>query len=174
MSKATPSYGYQQRVVTNPYKQANEAPKYAPSHVPNNVQRGQNNLGKNNDAWKMATNETLPYASDVMRGMASDSRQDRPDREAAQYPHRGGRVRDQRQFGTSIGVSLGSADMTDELRRCMTAFAPGFTQPDAKCSKDNQGTNNQSMDREDNAVSDISSTSSDDEGLLSYNVFGKK
>jgi hypothetical protein len=122
----------------------------------------------------MATNETLPYASDMMRGMASDSRQDHPDREAVQHPHRGGRVRNQRQFGTSIGVSLGSVGMTDELRRCMTAFAPGFMQPDSESSKDNQGTNNQGTDRDDNTLSDISSTSSDDEGLLSYNVFGKK
>jgi hypothetical protein len=169
MSQATPSYGYQQRVVTNPYKQANGAPKIALPNIPNNEQRWQNNGGNNSDARRMAAKETLPYASDMMRGMASDSRQDHPDKEAVQHPHRGGRVRNQRQFGTSIGVSLGSAGMTDELRRCMTAFAPGFERPDAESHRTNQGT-----DRDDNAVSDISSTSSDDEGLLSYDVFGKK
>ena len=162
-AQATSSSGYQQRVITNPYKQANGAPKNAPTYIPSNDKRG-----KNNDAWKMAANETLPYASDMMRGMTSDSRQDHPDREA-QHPHRGGRVRNQRQFGTSIGVSIGSAGMKDELRRCITAFAPGFTQPGASSSKDNQG-----MNHEENALSDISSTSSDDEGLLSFDVFGKK
>jgi hypothetical protein len=165
--QAMSASGYQQRVVTNPYKQASRAPNNVPPNVPSNDHRG-----KTNDDIHDAANASLPYASDMMRGMTSDSRQGHPDREAIQHPHRGGRVRNQRQFGTSIGVSLGSGGMmtTDDLRRCTTAFAPGFAQPDASSSSnENSGTGL----NDDDGVSDVSSASSD-EVLLSFDVFGKK
>ncbi|KAL3794122.1 hypothetical protein ACHAW5_009956 [Stephanodiscus triporus] len=159
---------YQQRVVTNPYKQASRAPNNAPPNVPSNDRSGKINHDIRNDA----ANASLPYASDMMRGMTSDSRRGHPDREAIQHPHRGGRVRNQRQFGTSIGVSLDSGGMMadDLLRRRTTAFAPGFAQPDASSSSNENSVTG--LDDND-GVSDVSSASSD-EGLLSFDVFGKK
>jgi len=77
------------------------------------------------------------------------------------YTNRGGRhVRNQRQFGTSVGVSLESG-MTDELQECMAAFS------NPKSAKKGSGS-------ADDRLSDISSDSSDDEELLSFNIFGKK
>lgn len=79
-----------------------------------------------------------------------------------QHPHRGGHVRNQRQFGTSVGVSLGVGmtddGMTDELREC---FSSTIT------------TSNKSTKADDD-MSDVSTASSDDEELLSFNIFGKK
>jgi hypothetical protein len=160
--QAQSSSGYQRRVVSNPYKQVSRAQNNEPPNVPSNDQRGSKSDVRNDAAYDVAP----PYASDIMKGMTSHSRQDHPNREAIQHPHRGGRVRNQRQFGTSM--SIGSGGTTDELRRCMTAFAPGFTQADASSSNNNPGT-----DHDDDAASDVSSTSSD-EDLLSLNVFGKK
>ena len=59
--------------------------------------------------------------------------------------------RHNRQFGTNIGVSTDS-EMTDELRECMAAF---------------------STDKNSDDLSVSSSSSSDDE-ILSFNIFGKK
>jgi hypothetical protein len=148
---------YQQRVVSNPYKQVSRAPNNDPPDVPSNDRRG-----TKSDVRNDAANVALPYASDMMNGMMSHPRQGHPNREAIQHPHRGGRVRSQRQFGTSM--SIGSGGTTDELRRCMTAF----TLPDASSSNNKAGT-----DHGDDAGSDISSSSSD-EDLLSFDVFGKK
>jgi len=157
--QARSSFGYQQRVVSNPYKQVSRAPNNGPPNVPSNDQRGTKSDVQNDAAY-----EALPYASDMMKGVTSHSRQVHPNREAIQHPHRGGRVRNQRQFGTSM--SIGSGGTTDELHQCMTAFAPGFTQADASSSNNNPGAN-----FEDDAASDVSSASSD-EDLLSFDVFG--
>ena len=159
--QARSSFGYQQRIVSNPYKQVSRAPSNAPPNVQSNDQRG-----TKSDAQNDAAHVALPYASDMMKGMTSHSRQGHLNREAIQHPHRGGSVRNQRQFGTSMSIVSGGA--TDELRHCMTAFAPGFTQADASSSNNNPGT-----DRDDDAASDVSSASSD-EDLLSFDVFGKK
>lgn len=159
--QARSSFGYQQRIVSNPYKQVSRAPSNAPPNVQSNDQRG-----TKSDAQNDAAHVALPYASDMMKGMTSHSRQGHLNREAIQHPHRGGSVRNQRQFGTSMSIVSGGT--TDELRQCMTAFAPGFTQADASSSNNNPGT-----DRDDDAASDVSSASSD-EDLLSFDVFGKK
>lgn len=85
----------------------------------------------------------------------------RGSRDATQHPHRGGRVRDQRQFGTSVGVSLDSG-MTDELRNCMAAFS----------SEPKTSSSGKARD-DDDGISDVSSTSSDEE-ILSFTFFGNK
>lgn len=149
--KAWSSFGYQQRIVSNPYKQVSRAQSNAPPNVQSNDQRG-----TKCDAQNDAAHVALPYASDMMKGVTTHSRQGPLNREAIQHPHRGGSVRNQRQFGTSMSIGSGG-----------TAFAPGFTQADASSSNNNPGT-----DRDNDAASDVSSASSD-EDLLSFNVFGK-
>jgi hypothetical protein len=150
------SSGYQPRAVTNPYSKSS-------SNVTSN-KCGTNTEIRNDDS---TANVALPYASDMMmQGLGTTYVTDR-ETSSSQHPHRGGRVRNQRQFGTSIGVSSSFVGpsaggmMTDDLRRCMTAFTPGFTQPLNTSNTDNDG-------------SDNSSTSSDDDALLSFDIFQKK
>mmetsp|Transcript_2829 Transcript_2829/g.6286 ORF Transcript_2829/g.6286 Transcript_2829/m.6286 type:complete len:96 (+) Transcript_2829:460-747(+) len=75
------------------------------------------------------------------------------------HPHRGRNVRSQRQFGTTIGVSLDSEGMTDELQEFSKSFSSDATKKSGSAGGD---------------LSDISSSSSDDEDLFSFSVFGKK
>ena len=157
-STSSSSSGYQPRAVTNPYSKSSTNVS-SNNNTSNNNQRGGTNSNDDSSA-----NVALPYASDMMmQGMGTTYGTDRET--SSQHPHRGGRVRNQRQFGTSIGVSsslVGSSAggmMTDDLRRCMTAFTPGFSQPSSN-----------------NPVNDVSdsSTSSDDDALLSFDIFQKK
>lgn len=164
-STSSSSSGYQPRAVTNPYSKSSTNVS-SNNNTSNNNQRGGTKSNEDN-----AANLALPYASDMMmQGMGTTYVTDR-ETSSSQHPHRGGRVRNQRQFGTSIGVSSslvglsGGGMMTDDLRRCMTAFTPGFSQPPSgslnACNTDNDG-------------SDNSSTSSDDDALLSFDIFQKK
>jgi len=164
-STSSSSSGYQPRAVTNPYSKSSTNVS-SNNNTSNNNQRGGTKSNEDN-----AANLALPYASDMMmQGMGTTYVTDR-ETSSSQHPHRGGRVRNQRQFGTSIGVSSslvglsGGGMMTDDLCRCMTAFTPGFSQPPSgslnACNTDNDG-------------SDNSSTSSDDDALLSFDIFQKK
>lgn len=168
------SSGYQQQQrsrggavtnpYTNPYKQTSRphsAPNQRedpPRNAPNNNQRGQNGR----------TNTQPMYASDMLRGSIPECGQGQRNRQAAQHPHRGGRVRNQRQFGTTVGVSLGSGSgMTDELEECMAAFS----KPESSSAKKKRDSG---KTFEDDIISDVSSTSSD-EDILSFNLgFGNK
>jgi len=141
----------------NPYKtnrtQSAPTPHRAPTpprNASNGRQRGQNGGVKN----------APPYASDMLNGATPEfgQGQQRNRQQSTQHPHRGRHVRNQRQFGTSVEVSLDSG-MTDELRDCMAAFST-----DARKEKG----------RADDDVSDVSSSSSDDEELLSFSMFGNK
>lgn len=167
-STSSSSSGYQPRAVTNPYSKSSTNVS-SNNNTSSNNQRGGTNIEFRND--DTTANVALPYASDIMmQGMGTTYVTDR-ETSSSQHPHLGGRVRNQRQFGTSIGVSsslVGSSAggmMTDDLRRCMTTFTPGFTQPPSgslnACNTDNDG-------------SDNSSTSSDDDALLSFDIFQKK
>ena len=163
------SSGYQPRAVTNPYSKSSNNVSSNNNNTSSNNQRGGTNIEFRND--DTTANVVVPYASDIMmQGMGTTYVTDR-EKSSSQHPHRGGQVRNQRQFGTSIGVSStfvglsGGGMMTDDLRWCMTAFTPGFTQPPSgslnACNTDNDG-------------SDNSSTSSDDDALLSFDIFQKK
>ena len=158
------SSGYQPRAVTNPYSKSSSNVT-SNNNTSSNFPRGGTNTEIRND--DSSENVALPYASDMMmQGVGTTYVTDR-ETSSSQHPHRGGRVRNQRQFGTSIGVSSSLVGpsagrmMTDDLRRCMTAFTPGFTQPSNTSNTDNDG-------------SDNSSTSSDDDALLSFDIFQKK
>jgi len=132
----------------NPYAKRTPTPSAPtpPRNAPNNRQQEQNARANNNNAPR--------YASDLLYGATSSNQQRQ---HSTQYPHRSRSVRSQRQFGTSIGVSLDDG-MTDELRECMAAFTNDATKGAGK----------------DNNASDISSESSDDEELFSFDVFGNK
>ena len=174
------SGGYQQQGsrggggVTNPYNKAggrNSNPyvsnnnSRASINANNRRQSGQqnNHVAKNG---KLAGKNNAPqYASDMLHGITPEyGSQQQRDREGTQHPHRGRNIRNQRQFGTSVGVSIGDTgedeSMSDELKECMAAF-----------SNPASSTKNT---REDDDISDVSSDSSDDEDLLSFNIFGKK
>lgn len=152
------SSGYQPRAVTNPYSKSSNNASSNNNNTSSNIQRG----CINTEFW----NDDSTANVVLMQGIGTTYVTDR-ETSSKQHPHRGGRVRNQRQFGTSIGVSsslVGPSDggmMTDDLRRCMTAFTPGFTQP----------SNAPNTDKNDGSDS---STSSDDDALLSFDIFQKK
>lgn len=98
-------------------------------------------------------NEVTPHQYGNNRSSQQSNTNQRPNQ------HQGGSraSRHNRQFGTNIGVSSTmDSEMTDELRECMAAFSTD---------------NNYKSNSDDLSVS--SNSSSDDE-ILSFNIFGKK
>ena len=77
-----------------------------------------------------------------------------------QHRRRSRHVRNQRQFGTSLGVSLNSG-MTEKLQESMAAFLNDARKESAEGVDDDN-------------FSDISGSSSDNEELFPFNVFSKK
>ena len=173
------SGGYQQQGsrggggVTNPYNKAggrNSNPYVSNDNSrasinAKNRQSGQQRNNNNKNAPR-GNNNAPQYASDMLHGITPEyGSQQQRDREVTQHPHRGRNIRNQRQFGTSVGVSIGDTGdedetMSDELKECMAAF-----------SNPASSTKNTRADGDD--ISDVSSESSD-EDILSFDIFGKK
>ena len=97
-----------------------------------------------------------------MNGITPEFRQGQRNRETTQYPHHGGYVRNQRQFGTSVGVSLDSGVMDEPRTSAATSY-----------SQHQSSTERYLANNTEDGLSDVSSTSSD-EDILSFNIFGKK
>ncbi len=145
-----PSSGHKQSsrggVVPNPYnKQAN---RKTPTLNAPQTQNGDKNMqsGEGGDV-------VIPYASVISHGITPEIHQGRRSSERTtqqQQPHHGGYVRNQRQFGTSVGISIDSGAMNESSSS--TKYATANT---------------------DDSESDVSSASSD-EDILSFNIFGKK
>ena len=152
-------------MVTNPYNQPNRAT--------NNTYNNRANNGTNNN---QRSNYRMTYASDMLQQQESQgitpstsqggqrNNNSTGNRGETQHPHRG-RVRNQRQFGTSVGISLDDG-MTDELRACMEAFSSSEPATNKDTSKEKE------FDIDD--ISDVSSASSDGDDILELNIFGKK
>ena len=179
-SVSSSSGGYQEQgsrgggVVTNPYNKAggrNSNPyvsnnnSRASINANNRRQSGQqnNHVAKNG---RLGKNNAPHYASDMLHGITPEygGSQQQRGREGTQHPHRGRSIRNQRQFGTSVGVSIGDTgedeNMSDELKECMAAFS-------------NPSSSTKNTREDDDDISDVSSESSD-EDILSFNIFGKK
>jgi hypothetical protein len=93
------------------------------------------------------------YASELMNEVTPQQYGDNRNTQRPNHQQQGSRTsRLNRQFGTNVGVST-DAEMTDELRECLAVFSTDNNNPD------------------DHSVS--SDSSSDDE-ILSFNMFGKK
>ncbi|KAL7543287.1 hypothetical protein ACHAXR_012605 [Thalassiosira sp. AJA248-18] len=139
--------------VSNPYK-TSRTPKAPtpPRNAPSNNRRGQNGRVANNPP---------PYAAGMLGHQGQMNRQ----QSTQKNPHHGRHVRNQRQFGTSVGVSLGDNGMTAELEECMAAFSTDAQQAATSSSAKATGG--------DDDISDVSSTSSD-EDILSFQFFGNK
>ncbi|KAL3761866.1 hypothetical protein ACHAWU_009031 [Discostella pseudostelligera] len=167
-----PSFGNNQNarggVVTNPYsKQAIRDPS---SNAPRNAQS--NNSGNDIPSGKEGNN-VLPYASNMMtHGITPEfhqgqqrNREINTQHHHHHHPHRhGGYVRNQRQFGTSVGVSIDSGVMDAPRTTSLSSTTPLSYPPSS--------TKYMANTTED-SLSDASSASSD-EDILSFNIFGKK
>ena len=132
--------------ISNPYNRAITPNATSNSSTTNNHYRSRNGNG--------GVSSSHRYASDLMNEVTPHpygnigSTQRNKTTQGQGGSSRASRHN--RQFGTNIGVSTDS-EMTDELRECMAAFS-------TKNSDD---------------LSVSSSSSSDDE-ILSFNIFGKK
>ena len=133
-------------VVTNPYnKQAN---RKTPTSNATQTQNGDNNMQSGE-----GRNIVLPYASSISHGITPEFHQGRRNNERTtqqHHPHHGGYVRNQRQFGTSVGISIDSGAIYKSSSSIKYTMA-----------------------NTDDSESDVSSASSD-EDILSFNIFGKK
>ena len=179
---ATASTGYQQQQrprgnvtnpYNNPYKTSRKAPTPPRANEWNNTRRAEQNSSANSQP-RYASDMLGGYGVTPESGMQGQRNVHQQQQARTQQQPRGRNTRNQRQFGTSVGVSHGSSSndgMTDELRECMEAF-----------SGDAQGTRSSSAATAtartsggvgDDDVSDVSSTSSD-EGILEFEFFGSK
>jgi len=179
-SVSSSSGGYQQQGsrggggVSNPYNKAggrNNNPyvsnynSRASINANNRRQIGQQQNNAKNG--RLGKNNAPQYASDMLHGITPEyGSQQQRGREGTQHPHRGRNIRNQRQFGTSVGVSIGGdtgedETVSDELKECMAAFS-------------NPASSTKNTKEDDDDISDVSSDSSDDEDLLSFDIFGKK
>ncbi|KAL9189081.1 hypothetical protein ACHAXT_011571 [Thalassiosira profunda] len=144
------------RAVTNPYNKQNTSTSRTPIAYrqsrsaptpPRASNRGQNSSATNNASQQ--------YGSDAY-GSGQEQRN----------VSRSKNFRNQRQFGTSVGVSLDDG-MTDELRECMSSFAP------AESASATTGSGRKAAAAADD-VSMSSASSDSDDDLLSFNIFSKK
>eukprot|EP00585_Thalassiosira_rotula_P010842 CAMPEP_0196138248 /NCGR_PEP_ID=MMETSP0910-20130528/5952_1 /TAXON_ID=49265 /ORGANISM="Thalassiosira rotula, Strain GSO102" /LENGTH=530 /DNA_ID=CAMNT_0041398827 /DNA_START=481 /DNA_END=2073 /DNA_ORIENTATION=+ len=150
------SSGQRQRpggAVTNPYNKAGRTLS-APDPPRNSSNSNSKQYGHND-----RVNNAPMYASDMIHGATPEFSNAQRNGQSQHHPHRGRNVRSQRQFGTTIGVSLDSEGMTDELQEFSKSFSSDATKKSGSAGGD---------------LSDISSSSSDDEDLFSFSVFGKK
>eukprot|EP00986_Skeletonema_menzelii_P011247 scaffold5744_cov187-Skeletonema_menzelii.AAC.2 len=134
--------------VSNPYNRAITPNATSNNSTTNNHYRSRNGNGGASSSHR--------YASDLMNEVTphpyGNNYSTQRNKAHQQQVQGGSRVsRHNRQFGTNIGVSTDS-EMTDELRECMAAFS----------------TDNNSDDLS------VSSNSSSDDEILSFNIFGKK
>lgn len=173
-NQTSTSYPQRRReVVTNPYNKQAAGTNINPyasgntrssQNVSGSNQRGQKNNNKRHNGGPGRTNRNvpIPFASDVLHNAEITPEfggQGQRGREDTQHPHRGPNVRNQRQFGTSISLGSGLG-MTDELQ-VQAAFSS------------NPASSSTAKDNTDDDISDVSSTSSD-EDILEFNIFGKK
>ena len=135
--------------ISNPYNRAITPNATSNSSTTNNHYRSRNGNGGASSSHRYASdlmNEVTPHPYGNIGSTQRNSNKTTQGQGGSSRPSR-----HNRQFGTNIGVSTDS-EMTDELRECMAAF---------------------STDRNSDDLSVSSSSSSDDE-ILSFNIFGKK
>lgn len=172
------SSGHQQYarggVVTNPYnKQTSNNNRISTSNAAT-----PRNAPTQNDVMQTRKEGNIvpPHASsnNRMHGITPEFHQGQRNRELTsqqqhQHPHHhGGYARNQRQFGTSVGISI-DPDVKENSRTTtsmmLSTSTPVLPPPSRK--------HNMANNTEDSSSSDGSSDSSD-EDILSFNIFGKK
>jgi hypothetical protein len=170
-----PSSGHQQYVVTNPYnKQTNNNNNRIPTSnaaTARNAPTPQNNVMQT----RKEGNIVLPHASsnNRMHGITPEFRQGQRNRELTSqqhhnHPHHhGGYVRNQRQFGTSVGISIDTDLMEDP--RTTTSMKLSTSTPVLPPPSRKHNMANNTEDSSSDGSSDCS-----DEDILSFNIFGKK
>ena len=141
--------------ISNPYKRS-ITPNVPHNHTNNNSQQPRS-ANRGCSSHHRYASDLLNEVTPRQQGNNTHPSQSNNTRLRSNQRQKGGSrtSRHNRQFGTNVGVSVDS-EMTDELRECMAAFATD------------------GMDRNVPDDLSVSSSSSSDDEILSFNIFGKK